>query len=104
MTEWIWNNIAGPFIAGTFAFVPLWVWVILAALALGWAWKTFGWQGLVAVAIAMLTLGAYRKGWKDSDSLKGGHGDEAEHGDGGPDFRPSPPKRRRFNPDIGRWE
>lgn len=52
--------------------VPWWLWVILAALALalGWRfavafWKLFGWQGVLAVAVAVLTLGAYRQGWLD---------------------------------------
>jgi hypothetical protein len=47
MIDWIWQHIVGPAINGTFAIVPIWVWIIIAALALGWAWKTFGWQGLV---------------------------------------------------------
>lgn len=52
--------------------VPWWAWVILAALALalGWRfavafWKLFGWQGVLAVTVAILTLGAYRQGWLD---------------------------------------
>lgn len=66
---WIWRNIVGPTIDNTFAFIPLWVWFIVGALAVGWAWKTFGWQGLVAVAIALISLGSYRQGWKHRAAL-----------------------------------
>lgn len=102
MIDCIWQHVIGPAINGTFAVVPVWVWVILAGLALGWAWKTFGWQGLVGVGLAVLTLGAYRKGWKDRDSLS------AEHVDG-PDAEPSPakpkPKRKpRYDPETNTWK
>lgn len=52
--------------------VPWYVWVIVAALALavGWRvavafWKLFGWQGVLLLGVAVLTLGAYRQGWLD---------------------------------------
>jgi hypothetical protein len=105
MTDWIWQHVLGPAIGGVFGVIPFWVWIILAALALGWAWRTFGWQGLVAVGLAVITLGAYRKGWKDRDSLS------AEHVDG-PDAEPpvsinKPKKKQRipgFDPDTGTWK
>ena len=61
MFEWLWNALIG-FALGA---IPLWVWVIVAGLAIGWAWRTFGWQGIVGAGIAILTLGAYRQGWRD---------------------------------------
>lgn len=102
MTDWIWQHIIGPVISGTVAFIPLWVWIIAAALALGWAWKTFGWQGLVAVALAVLTLGAYRQGWKHRDSLANEHVDGP---DADPPFgkRTPKPKKPRFDPDTNTW-
>lgn len=84
MSDWLWQHVAGPAINDTFALVPTWVWIIVAALAFGWAWRTFGWQGLVSVGLAVLTLGAYRKGWQDRDSLTHEHVD-------GPDALPSAP-------------
>lgn len=58
---WLWETIVG-FVLGA---IPLWVWVIIAGLAIGWAWKTFGTQGVVGALVAVLTLGAYRQGWRD---------------------------------------
>lgn len=99
MTDWIWQHILGPMINGTFAIIPIWVWIIVAGLLLGWAWKTFGWQGLLGAAAAIVTLGAYRKGWKDRDSLANEHVD-------GPDADPPPKKKPkpRYNPDTNKWE
>lgn len=88
MTEWIWQHIIGPTINNTFAFIPAWVWIIVAGLLIGWAWKTFGWQGVLGAALAVLTIGAYRQGWKSRDSL------ETENVDG-PDADPSPAKPKR---------
>ena len=48
--------------------VPGWAWFIVALVVLGWVWRTFGWQGLVGAALAILTLGAYRQGWRDRGS------------------------------------
>lgn len=45
--------------------VPWWAWVIVAGVAIGWAWKVFGWQGVAGGLLAVLTLGAYRQGWRD---------------------------------------
>lgn len=59
--DWLWNTVVG-FLVGT---VPLWVWVIVAGLVIGWAWKTFGTQGIIGALIAVLSLGAYRQGWRD---------------------------------------
>lgn len=78
MIDWIWQHVVGPALNGVFGVIPVWVWIIVAALALGWAWKTFGWQGLVAVGLAVLTLGAYRKGWRDRASLDSEHVDGAD--------------------------
>lgn len=50
--------------------VPAWAWIIIAGLALGWAWRMFGWQGIVGAGLAILTLGAYRQGWRDRDADK----------------------------------
>lgn len=61
MLDWIWNGIVG-FVLGS---IPVWVWVIVAGLAIGWAWKTFGTQGVIGALVAVLTLGAYRQGWRD---------------------------------------
>lgn len=58
--DWLLNFLLG--------WVPVWVWVIAAGLLLGWAWKTFGWQGVVGAGLAVLTLGAYRQGWRDRDA------------------------------------
>ena len=44
--------------------VPWWAWAIAAGLAVGLAWRVLGWQGMLAGVIAVLTLGAYRQGWK----------------------------------------
>ncbi|MET3899654.1 hypothetical protein ABIB57_003616 [Devosia sp. UYZn731] len=85
MMDWVWNF--------AFGIVPAWVWVIIAGLLLGWAWKTFGWQGIAGAGLAILTLGAYRQGWRD-------------HGAGKPPAVPiedyeehlAPPPRRKRNP------
>lgn len=45
--------------------VPGWLWIVAAGVAMGWAWKVFGWQGVVGGLLAVLTLGAYRQGWRD---------------------------------------
>jgi hypothetical protein len=58
LMDWLLNWLLGS--------VPAWVWIVLAGVALGWAWKVFGWQGVVGGLLAVLTLGAYRQGWRDS--------------------------------------
>lgn len=60
--EWIISFLLG--------WVPAWVWVVVAGVAIGWAWKVFGWQGVAGGLLAVLTLGAYRQGWRDRDSDK----------------------------------
>jgi hypothetical protein len=45
--------------------VPWWAWVIAGGVLIGWAWKVFGWQGVLGGLAAAVTLGAYRKGWRD---------------------------------------
>lgn len=47
--------------------VPAWAWIVVAGVVLGTAWKVFGWQGMVGGLLAVLTLGAYRQGWRDRD-------------------------------------
>lgn len=99
MTDWIWQHIIGPMIGSTFAFIPTWVWIIAGALALAWAWRQFGWQGLLAVALAVLTLGSYRKGWKDRDSLSSEHVDGP---DADPPFGRKPKPKKPTTPDANR--
>lgn len=85
MMDWIFNFLLGA--------IPTWVWIIVGGVALGAAWRTFGWQGVVGGLLAILTLGAYRQGWRD-------------HGAGKPPLVPledheeamSPIPRRRRNP------
>jgi hypothetical protein len=68
--DFLYHNVALPFAGFLIEMVPWWVWVLLAALALalGWRlavafWKLFGWQGVLALSVAVLTLGAFRQGW-----------------------------------------
>lgn len=70
--DFLYRNAFLPFVGFLIEMVPWWVWVLLAALALalGWRlavafWKLFGWQGVLLLAVAVLTLGAYRQGWLD---------------------------------------
>lgn len=58
--DWVMNLI--------FGWVPWWVWAIIALLLIGWAWKTFGWQGLVAVALGAWTFFVYRAGFRAGHS------------------------------------
>lgn len=111
MIEWIWNWLLHT----TLGFIPTWVWFIAGGLAIGWAFKTFGWQGVVGAVAAILTLGAYREGWRARDREARG----TEHvADDSPDavtpFRkPRVPTakragKRKWNPDAnggsGAWE
>ena len=105
MTDWIWQHIIGPALNGVFGLIPWWVWIIVAGLALGWAWKTFGWKGLAGAAAGAALALSYIKGWKDRDSLS------AEHVDpNSPDAAPSPSKPKKhsripgFDPDTGTWK
>lgn len=50
--------------------IPTWVWIVIAGVALGACWRTFGWQGVVGGLAAVVTLGAYRQGWRDRDTDK----------------------------------
>lgn len=61
MIDWLWNSLVS-FALGA---IPTWVWIIVAGVAIGWAWKQFGWQGVLGGLLAILTLGAYRQGWRD---------------------------------------
>lgn len=62
--DWLWNG-AWHFIVNGLAGLPGWLLLIIAAGLLGLAFRLLGWQGVLGVALAMLTLGAYRQGWKD---------------------------------------
>lgn len=64
--EWLWNG----FVSLVLGMVPTWVWIIVAGLAIGWAWKTFGTQGVIGALVAIVTLGAYRQGWRDHGAGK----------------------------------
>lgn len=52
------------------AAVPTWAWIVIAGVAIGACWRAFGWQGVVGGALAIVTLGAYRQGWRDRDANK----------------------------------
>lgn len=84
--DWLLNWVLGS--------VPVWVWIVAAGVAIGWAWKVFGWQGIVGGLAAALTLGAYRQGWK------AGRGPIGQRHDVSRDDRvvgvePALPKKRR---------
>ena len=66
MFEWLFNGALHILLS----VVPTWVWVIVAGLGVGWAWKTFGKEGVVGAVVAILTLGAYRQGWRDRGAGK----------------------------------
>lgn len=119
MAEWFWVNIIGPAISGTFAFIPLWVWIIIAGILVGYLFKKFGWQGVVGGVGAALLFLAYRQGWKNASDLhkraRGGDStvevtDEPTFGLPIPDLpapkekvkRPRP--KQRYNPDTQTWE
>lgn len=85
MTDWLINMALGA--------IPAWLWFIVAATALGAAWRWLGWQGILGAALAVLTLGAYRQGWRDRDK---GVGHVVPKGDklvG--KYEPPLPKKRR---------
>lgn len=115
MWQWVWEHIALPAIGTSIDWVPWPVWLVLAGLLLGWAWKTFGWQGLVGAALAVLTVGAYQKGWRDNQARLRGK-DTLPRTDTILDvFRPkalppkteerfNPKRKRTYNPDTNRWE
>jgi len=42
--------------------VPLWLWLVLAMVALVAAWRLLGLRGVIAVLAALITAGAYRAG------------------------------------------
>ena len=73
--------------------VPTWAWVIIAGLLLGWAWKVFGWQGRAGAVAAIVRLGAYRQGWRDSDAGKPPALPIEDH-----EEHLAPPRRRKRNP------
>jgi hypothetical protein len=72
--DWLWNS-AWHFLVNGLAGLPGWLLLVVAAGLLGVAFKIMGWQGVLGMALGLLTLGAYRQGWKD-------------HGDNKPPFVP----------------
>lgn len=50
--------------------IPTWAWIVIAGVAIGACWRAFGWQGVVGGLAAIVTLGAYRQGWRDRDKGK----------------------------------
>lgn len=50
--------------------IPLWVWIIAGGVLVGAAWRTFGLHGVLGGLLALLTLGAYRQGYRDADARK----------------------------------
>lgn len=81
MFDWIWT------------LLPWWVWAIAAGLALGLGWRLFGWQGMLGAAIAVLTLGAYRRGRQDGTVLGKRH--DVNRDDIVVGVETAPPKKRR---------
>lgn len=90
---------------------PWWAWAIVAGALVGLAWRVFGWQGIVGAAVAVLTLGAYRQGWKARDDRevigrKNEAGDvvvrryDPDRDSGLPQKDAPPPKKRRTVSDI----
>jgi len=97
MIDWLVNMVLG--------WVPTWVWVVVAGVALGWAWRVFGWQGVAGGLLAVLTLGAYRQGWRDRDGRDRdviGKEHPVNKGDFvvGRETTAPPPKKRRTLADI----
>ena len=62
MIDWLLNFI--------WTAIPLWVWFVVTFVAIGAAWKTFGWPGVVGGLVALVTLGVYRKGYRDAAACK----------------------------------
>lgn len=110
MTDWIWQHVLAPAISGVFNVIPWWAWIIIAGLLLGWAWRTFGWQGLVGAGIAVLTLGAYREGWRAAESRRKAGAPIEDDPDFAPPIKvpkqvaPKPKVKHGYNPDTGEWE
>lgn len=42
--------------------VPLWLWIVVAAVALVAAWRLLGFRGMLAAVAAIVTVGVYRAG------------------------------------------
>lgn len=83
--------------------VPWYVWVIAGALGLAFGWrfavgfyKVFGWQGVLLVLVAILTLGAYRQGWLDHrTATRTGIPKDDPLFDLGPKAKAAKPRRKR---------
>lgn len=85
-------------ISVSMGWVPTWVWIVAAGIGLGWAWKVFGWQGVVGGLAAVVTLGAYRQGWRDGRGPIGQR--HPVTGDPVVGVENPPPRRRRTVMDI----
>lgn len=81
MFDWIWT------------LLPWWVWAIAAGLSLGLGWRLFGWQGMLGAAVAVLTLGSYRRGRQDATILGKRH--DVNRDDIVVGVETAPPKKRR---------
>lgn len=82
--------------------IPLWVWIIIGGVLIGAAWRTFGWQGVIGGLLALLTLGAYRQGYRDSNERKPPMVpvEDYERGIAGerePEYRPNRPRRNMWS-------
>lgn len=101
MLDWFTSG----FVSWGLGVVPTWVWVVAAGLAIGWAWRVFGWQGIVGALAAVVTLGAYRQGWRDrggEDVVGRSHPDRPEDKVVG--VERATPARRRTLVDILRGD
>ena len=86
--DWLWNSL-WHFLVNGLAGLPGWLLLIVAGGVAGVAWRLLGWQGILGVALAALTLGSYRQGWKD-------------RGDGKPPFVPVEIKVPERPPKVSR--
>lgn len=78
--------------------IPLWVWFFVGCILLGMAWRAFGWQGVIGGLLALLTLGAYRQGYRDSNDRKPPMVPIEDYekliaGERDPGYRPNKPRR-----------
>lgn len=69
MYAWLWEHVALPSIGFAIEVVPWWAWALLAGLLVALAiklYKVLGWQGIVGALVFILTVGAYRQGWRNA--------------------------------------
>jgi hypothetical protein len=73
MWGFIWDNLMSNVLNWAFG-LPWYVWVVPAAVIIGIAVKLYrvaGWQGVLGAIMLVVTIGAYRQGWKDSARRRG---------------------------------